>query len=328
VPLLDQLLQSDEPSVRLQLRLGLQEADDAEANDLRQQVRRSARVATLLSERGPDGLIDAHPYRAKWYGAHWVLVTLAELGYPSGDPTLAPLHDQMLGWLFSGDYLDSLERVRGLPRLHGSIEGNALWAGLILGLADERAEQLAERLREAQWPDGGWNCDRKASGRSSSFAESLIPLRALSLHASMRSDRNSAEAADAAAEFFLRHRLYLRLRDGSVIHPSFVELHYPCYWHYDILFGLTVLAESGRIGDDRCSPALDLLETKRLGDGGFPAEHRYYRPTRAMVPSQRSLVDWGGVSRRRMNPWVSARAAVVLHAAGRPVDCQPHSGDD
>ena len=81
-----------------------------------------------------------------------------------------------------------------------------------------------------------------------------------------------------------------------------------------------MLAESGRIGDDRCRPALDLLESKRMPDGGFPAEHRYYRPTRAMVPSQRSLVDWGGVSRRRMNPWVSARAAAVLRAAGRPVD--------
>jgi hypothetical protein len=37
----------------------------------------------------------------------------------------------------------------------------------------------------------------------------------------------------------------------------------------------------------------------------------------AMVPSQRSLVDWGGVSRRHLNPWVFARVA-VSHAAGRP----------
>lgn len=185
MPLIDQLLDSDEPSIRLQIRLGLQDADEAEVDGLRRQVSSSPRVTTLLSERGPDGTIDAHPYRAKWYGAHWVLVTLAELGYPPGDRTLVPLREQMLGWLFSTDYLDGLGRVHGLPRLHGSIEGNALWAMLTLDLADERAEQLAERLRRAQWPDGGWNCDRKASGRSSSFAESLIPLRALSLHASM-----------------------------------------------------------------------------------------------------------------------------------------------
>jgi hypothetical protein len=274
---------------------------------------------TLLSERGPDGTIDTHPY-AKWFGAHWVLVTLAELGYPSGEHSLTPLRDQVLDWLCSRAYLDKLGQIRGLPRLHGSIEGNAVWAMLTLGLADERTEHLVERLRQAQWPDGGWNCDRNASGRCSSFMESLIPLRALALHAAMCADRESAEAAAAAAELFLRRRLYQRLRDGSVMHPSFVELHYPCYWHYDVLFGLLVMVESGHIGDERCGAALTLVESKRLPDGGFPAEHRFYRPSQEPVPSQRSLLDWGGVSRRRMNPWVSARAAVVLHAAGRSVN--------
>ena len=33
-----------------------------------------------------------------------------------------------------------------------------------------------------------------------------------------------------------------------------------------------------------------------------PAEHRYYRHTRATVPSQRSLVDWGRIRRRHLNP--------------------------
>jgi hypothetical protein len=123
-----------------------------------------------------------------------------------------------------------------------------------------------------------------------------------------------------AAEFFLRRRLYRRLRDRTPINPAFVQLHYPCYWHYDILFALIVFSETGQIHDERCRDALDLLERKRLPDGGFPAEHGYYRPTRAMVPSQRSLLDWGGVSRRHLNPWVSSRAAVVLHTAGRQID--------
>ena len=239
-------------------------------------------------------------------GAHWVLVTLAELGYPAGDESLIPLREQMLDWPFSGDYLGSLGRVHGLPRLHGSIECNALWAMLGLGLADERAEALAERLCDAQWPDGGRNCDRKASGCCSPFTESLIPLRALHLHAQTRFDARSAAAVGEAAEFFLRRELYRRLQDGSVINPAYVQLHYPCYWHYDILFALMVFSESGQIRDERCRDALDLLETKRLPDGGFPAEHRYYRHTRAMVPSQRSLLDWGGVSRRPLNPCVGA----------------------
>jgi hypothetical protein len=31
-----------------------------------------------------------------------------------------------------------------------------------------------------------------------------------------------------------------------------VKLHYPCYWRYDILFGLKVMAEAGFIRDGRC----------------------------------------------------------------------------
>jgi hypothetical protein len=39
-----------------------------------------------------------------------------------------------------------------------------------------------------------------------------------------------------------------------------------------------------------------------------------------MVASQRSLLDWGGVSRRHLNPLVSARATIVLHAVGGPAE--------
>lgn len=38
---------------------------------------------------------------------------------------------------------------------------------------------------------------------------------------------------------------------------------FPCYWHYDVLFGLTVLDEAGFLADPRCRSALDLLESKR-----------------------------------------------------------------
>lgn len=321
--LIDWLLGSSEPSIRLMVAQDTAGAGRDRIRVLRRAVAASDRVTTLLSGRAADGRIPGHPYRAKWTGAHWVLVTLAELGYPAGDPDLIPLREQVLSWLFSPAYLDSLGSVHGLPRLHGSIEGNALWAMLRLGLADDRADLLAHRLRTSQWPDGGWNCDRRATGHTSSFHESLIPLRALALHDRMRSDAASAAAAAAAAELFLRRRLYRRMRNGRVMHPGFVQLHYPCYWHYDVLFGLAVLAETGHIRDPRCGSALDLLESKRLPDGGFPAEQRFYRPATASARSQVSLVDWGGVSKTHANVWVSARAATVLHRAGRPVERPP-----
>jgi hypothetical protein len=308
----ERLLRSAEPSIRLRAICSLVDdsADSDVVPELCAEVWRSHRVATLLSERDEAGRIPGRPY-AKWYGAHWVLVALAELGYPSGDQSLIPLRDQMAGWLFSPDYLRRSGHVRGLPTLHASIDGNAVWSALSLGIADDRTESLVDRLVEAQWPDGGWNCDRRASGRSSSFTESLIPLRALALHTKLTGSDRSRQAADWASEFFLTHWLFRRRRDGEVIAPSYLQLHYPCYWHYDILFGLEVLAEAGYLDDPRCAEALELLRAKRLPEGGFPAEHRYYRPS-ASATSQRSLVDWGPTSRRRMNEWVTVRALEVL----------------
>jgi hypothetical protein len=96
----------------------------------------------------------------------------------------------------------------------------------------------------------------------------------------------------------------------------FVLLHYPAYWHYDILFGLKVMAETGFISDRRCSDALDLLESKRLPDGGFPAEESFSHLTRPQL-SGYSPVHWGGTSTKKMNLYVTADALYVLRMAGR-----------
>ena len=115
---------------------------------------------------------------------------------------------------------------------------------------------------------------------------------------------------------FLQRRLFKRRRDGQILAPDFIRLHYPCYWHYDILFALKVMAEAGFIRDERCADALDLLESKRLPDGGFPAEFRYYRVAETHV-SCGSPVGWGVTSARQMNEFVTAEALGVLKAAGR-----------
>jgi hypothetical protein len=145
--------------------------------------------------------------------------------------------------------------------------------------------------------------------------QSLIPLRALALHARLTGNKHSKQAADRAAEVFLKRELFKRQRDGSVIHKDFIRLHYPCYWHYDILFGLKVMAEAGWLGDKRCRSALDLLESKRLADGGFPAERKYYQCT-PKAKTGRSLVDWGGTSTTRMNEFVTVEALYVLKESG------------
>jgi hypothetical protein len=317
---IQRLIGSAEPSIRYKTRIHVlgESSESAAIGQLQEEIRESPRVKTLLSERGRNGRIPFHPY-AKFYGAHWVLVALADLGYPSGDKSLMPLCDQALEWIASQEYeVRLIRRLKtGPARIHGSVDGNAIFAILALGLTDPRLDILVGHLLDYQWPDGGWNCDRKAKGATSSFDETLIPLRALALHARLTGNSDSRKAAQKASEVFLSRRLCWRRSDGAVIGRNYPKLHYPCYWHYDILFGLRVMSEAGFIDDPRCKDALDLLASKRLPDGGFPAEQAYYRHTTRMGPSNRSLVHWGGTSSRRMNEWVTVDALMVLRAAGR-----------
>jgi hypothetical protein len=312
--MLDRLLASSDACVRAGARLRLQGADAGAARPLRDEIRASPRVRALLSERGGDGRIPGHPY-AKWGGAHWVLAALAELGYPPGDAELVPLREQVYGWLLSKSHDRSIRALGGRVRRCASQEGNAAYALLTLGLADPRTDELVERLLRWQWPDGGWNCDKRPQAVNSSFMETLIPLRAVALYARLGGGPRAERAAERAADVFLKRDLYKRRRDGKPISRDFVALHYPCYWHYDVLFGLKVMAEAGFLADPRCGAALELLRAKRLPDGSFPAEAKYYRTGRS-PRSGRSLVDWGGASPRRGNEFVTLDALAVLKAAG------------
>jgi len=52
-----------------------------------------------------------------------------------------------------------------------------------------------------------------------------------------------------------------------VINTRWLDLHYPAYWHYDVLQALLVLGRAGRLGDERANDALDLLARRRRPDG-------------------------------------------------------------
>ena len=326
------LLASDEPSIRWKVRVNVLGEDPASASirAIQNDVRESPRVRRLLERHVGAAARHAPSAYAKWQGAHWVLHALADMGYPAGDPVLEPLRDKVVdAWLDPMFYLDvevatkaDAYKVRAMPlmegryRAHGSQHGNALLAVLRLGLVDDRAPRLVERLLHWQWPDGGWNCDRDPAADTSSFMETLPPMRALAAWSALTGDVEAGRAADRATDVFLERRLFRRRSNGRVIHSEFTKLHYPLYWHYDLLAGLRAMAELGRIGDPRCADALDLLESKRLPDGGWPAEAKYYKTSEAVALGNDD-VDWGGTSTRRSNPWVTVDALSVLRASGR-----------
>jgi hypothetical protein len=321
LPVVRQALAGGDPVLQYKARLWLLEEppDSARLKKLRAAIGSSPRARSLLAGRLPDGTIGRGPYR-KWQGPHWTLYSLALIDYPAGDRALRPLRDQVYDWLLDPAHLEFRQSLL-LPgqedrfRRCASQEGNAIWYSIRLGIDDERTRELVRRLCRWQWPDGGWNCDKRPQARTSSVIETLIPLRALSLAASRYGDRGAGTAARRAAEFFLARRLFRRLRDGRPIREDFFRIQYPVQF-YDILFALTVMAEIGKLRDPRCREALELLAAKQCPDGGFPLEACNATTSDRLI-TRGSRADWGPKGKTRTNPLVSLEALRVLKAAGR-----------
>jgi hypothetical protein len=301
------LLRSDEPGIRVMARRDLL---DELPRDL-VEVLHGPKVAALFSGQGEDGGFGVHPYQ-KWAGAHWRLVSLVELGIPAGEPRAVAAAGTVLDWLTGSGHRSTIVTVDGLTRRCASQEGNALAVCCRLGLGDDpRVADLAASLVSWQWPDGGWNCDVRAGGHRSSFHETLSPCWGLYEHWVATGDAASRGAAHRAAELFLEHRLFRSTRDDAVIEPTWLTIHYPPYWHYDIFQALLVLSRMGLAGDERCADAIDVLLRRRLRDGRWrPGGYWWKRPGTA--GSNVEIVDWG---RSAPGEMVTLNAMRVLRAA-------------
>ncbi|MET4591579.1 hypothetical protein [Arthrobacter sp. 754] len=267
-------------------------------------------VSSLLSGQEPDGSFGVHPYR-KWTGAHWRLVSLVDLGITEEDaPSLLQAAGTVLDWLHSDQHRSQIRSIDGLTRRCASQEGNALYVCSRLGMAeDPRVTQLAHDLLTWQWPDGGWNCDVSASGRRSSFHETLPAAKGLYEFWKASGDQAARTGAGRAAELFLEHGLFKSRSTGRTIDPLWVKLRYPEYWHYGILPALLLMARMGLTGDPRAGEALNILRKKMLPDGGWPVEGVWWRP--ATAAGRADVTDWG---RTGPNQFVTLSALRILAA--------------
>ncbi len=320
--LVERLAASDDPVLVYKARvLGGLSPDSDEGGALRARIADSSMARALLRVFDQDAATLRHTYR-KWQGPHWTLAFLALIDYPTGDESLRPLVHRVHDWLFSKRFLAPPSTTvyagqENRVRHCASQDGNAIWYSVQLGLDDERTREVVDRLIGWQWPDGGWNCDKRHEAAVSSFQESLIPARGLHAFGCRHDYEPALRAADRAAELVLARRLLWRQHDGHLISPAWRgrpdQIHYPSQF-FDVLFALQVMADLGRIGDPRCADALALLDSKRLADGGFPLE-RPGAVTSDRVVSGGSYARWGPTGRRRSNPLVSLAALKVIQAA-------------
>jgi len=305
----DFLLGSREPAIRFLTRRDVLGEDLTADPD---QVLSGPLVRGLLRGQQRDGGFGGHPYK-KWGGAHWRLVSLVELGVPADDRPLAAV-EPVLGWLTGDGHRNGIQVIDGLTRRCASQEGNALAVCCRLGLArDPRVELLATSLVEWQWPDGGWNCDKKATGRRSSFNESLPPMWGLHEYWLATGEAWAKDAADRTAELFLEHDLFRALETGEPIHEGWLVAHYPPYWHYEVPQALLILSRMDKLDDARAADALDLLEGLQRSDGCWHKGPSWWKKP-GSPGSNIEVVDWGG---RGPSEMTTLNALRTLRAAGR-----------
>ncbi|WKZ34906.1 MAG: hypothetical protein QY332_14910 [Anaerolineales bacterium] len=89
------------------------------------------------------------------------------------------------------------------------------------------------------------------------------------------------EARLRGQEYLLERRLFRRRSTGEVIErdrkgdASFMRFAFPTWWHYDVLRGLDYLRCAGATPDERMAEAIDLVASKRGGDGRWLLETRH-----------------------------------------------------
>jgi hypothetical protein len=343
------LLGSDEPAVRFLTRRDV--LGEAAAAEDESQIMSGPKVTALLADQRDDGAFNGRPgvirhYRGNsrspdevvrvehvpaglaghWQSAQWRMVSLVELAVPPDEPRVIAAANYVLD-----ANVDRRPRIiNGLPRICVNAEGAALVIGSRVGMADDpRVQRMAEALLDWQWPDGGWNCHRNASGRRSSFHESINAAWGLHEYAQATGDTAAAAAADRTVELYLQHRLFYSLGTGiprkngpnrrppagQVIDQRWLKLGYPNYWHYDILAVLMLLARIGRINDPRAYEALDLLERKRRPDDLWAADRQWWTPPESRFAHQHEVVDWGRA--HQPSEMITLNALRILRAAGR-----------
>lgn len=325
-PAVQWLLRTDEPAIRGLVRrdlLGVPDGLDPS------QVADGPMITALLSGQQLDGGFPGNPGRG-WRSTKWRLVAMVELGVSHDDPRVVAAADYFLDWVLDlPQHRRGPTVINGLPRVCAHTEGVALVIGSRLGMADDpRVQALADALVEWQWPDGGWNCHRNASGRRSTFHESLSAAWGLHEFGLVTGDKASETAAQRTAELFLQHQLvYSRgsgtpskhrpnpPAEGAVINSRWLKLGYPSYWHYDILAVLLLLTRLGKISDRRARGGLDHLQAKQRDDGLWAADQQWWKPAESRFRHQYEVVDWGLAG--QPSEMITLHALRILGAANR-----------
>ena len=307
------LLDSD-PSIRWQAMQDLADAPAEEVFAERAKVATTGAGARLLALQADDGRWGGAAWNRGWDSTMHVLSLLREMGLdPAGGAAqrAVGLVRDRVTWRGCAP-----PDAEANPFFAGEIEpcinGQVAAAGAYFG---QDVGGIVDRLLGEQLPDGGWNCEAANGSTRSSFNTTICVLEALlEYERAVPGSARVREARLRGQEYLLERRLWRRRSTGEAIErdrksgAAFTRFAFPTWWHYDVLRGLEYLRRAGVVPDERVAEAVELVESKRDGEGRWPLEVRY--PGRMPVE-----MDEG---EGRPSRWNTLRALRVLdwHSAG------------
>jgi hypothetical protein len=285
VTVVDWLLDSD-PAIRWQVLRDLTDAPAAEVAAERARVATEGWGAQLLGLQGADGAWAGAAWNRGWDSTMHVLTLLRELGLdPASDEArraVGLVRDgvrwrgwdgatwQGEEWAGNAFFVGEAE-----PCINGQVAASGAYFG-------QDVQGLVARLLSEQLPDGGWNCDAPDRSSRSSFNTTICVLEALLEHEQASgSSPDVTPARLRGQEYLLDRRLFRRLSTGEAIErdrkggAAWARFAFPTWWHYDVLRGLDYLRHAGVAPDERVAEAIELVASKRDGDGRWPLETRY-----------------------------------------------------
>ena len=302
------LLDSD-PSIRWQVMRDLIGAPADEVAAERARVATEGAGARLLALQGADGRWGGAAWNRGWNSTMHVLMLLRDMGLDpasAGARRAVRLVRDHVTWQGCGP-----QECDGNPFFAGEVEpcinGQVGAVGAYFG---QDVRGIVDRLLTEQLPDGGWNCEAANGSTRSSFNTTICVLEALLEHERVGEGTQKVTAARLRGkEYLLERRLFRRRSTGEMIErdrkgdAAWTRFAFPTWWHYDVLRGLEHLRRAGVAPDERVAEAIELVGSKRDGDGRWPLETRH--------PGEMPVETDGGEG--RPSRWNTLRALRVLN---------------
>jgi hypothetical protein len=307
------LLDSD-PSIRWQVLRDVTGASAHEVAGERAKVATEGWGAQLLSLQGVDGRWGGAAWNREWNSTMHVLWLLRHLGL---DPVsvearrAVSLVRDHVTWQGSGPP-ECAANAFFSGEVEPCINGQVATVGAYFR---QDVGGIVDRLLGEQLSDGGWNCEAPSRSTRSSFNTTICVLEALLAHERAPGpSRQVTEARLRGQEYLLERRLLRRRSTGEVIErdrkggTAWTRFAFPAWWHYDVLRGLEYLREACVTPDDRMAEAIELVVSKRGGDGRWPLEASYSGVVPVdMDEGEGQPSRWNTLRALRVLAWYSGR---------------------